>query len=92
MLWNSHTIQFLCLGTLKQKFVMNIMIQCQDDLLEIVTLTSVGTAGQTGRGVPQIIRQELYNSVMHFIILDLFQQPYPARGICVAGPFLSQGP
>lgn len=71
---------------------MNIMIQCQDDLLEIVTLTSVGTVGQTGRGVPQIIRQELYNSVMHFIILDLFQRPYPASGICVAGPFLLQGP
>lgn len=48
---------------------MNTLIHCQDELLEvIVTLTSVGTAGQTGRGVPQIIRQELYKSVMYFII------------------------
>jgi len=57
-----------------------------------VTLISVGTAGQTGRGVPQVIRQELCKSVMHSIILHLFEQPYPASGICVAGPFFSQGP
>lgn len=91
MLWNNHTIQFLCLGTLKQKF-MNIVIQCQDELLELVTLTSVGTTGQTGIEVPQIIRRELYKSVIHFITLHLFQQPYPASGICVAGPFFLQEP
>lgn len=57
------------------------MIQCHDG-----GDSSVGTEGQTGRGVPQIIRQELYNSLMHyFIILHLCQQPYPASGICIAG-------
>lgn len=62
---------------------MYTMIQCHDG-----GDSSGGAEGQTGRGVPQIIRQELYNSLMHFIILHLCQQPHPASRICIAGPFL----
>lgn len=59
-MWNSCTTQFLCLlGTQKQTFAMNAMIQSQDKLLEIITLTSVGTAGQMGKAVLQATRQVL---------------------------------
>lgn len=54
---------------------MYIMIQCRDG-----GESSVSTEGQTGRGVPQIIRQELYNTLMYFIVLHLCQNPVLPMG------------
>lgn len=71
---------------------MTIVILCQDKLLEIVTLSSVGTAGQTGNGFPQATRQASYNFVVHFIMLHLFQQAHLASRFCIAVPFFLQGP
>lgn len=47
------------LGTPKQTFAMNTMTQSQDKLLEIITLSSVDTAGQVGKAVRQATRQVL---------------------------------
>lgn len=48
--------------------------------------SSVGTEEQTGRGVPQIIRQELYNTLIHFIVLHLCQSPVLQVGFVLLSP------
>lgn len=85
MLWNSCTAQLLyLLGTQKQTFAMNTMIQSQDKLLEIITLTPVDTAGQMGKAVPQATRQVLQCILLCRIC---FKKAYSADRIRVAGPF-----